>query len=359
MKRARDLIVAAAMTACLGLGLSLTIPTLEQTRPRWVDLPWPQGDMGWEIERLLSKDSAWAKPLQFSARWLAWHGLGDLGPDVRAGCPGWLFYAQEFVPPDWGALEHRLEAARAVQARLATLGIDLVLLPVPDKARVQAHQLCGLERHPDLAPRLARIHAGLQTRGLASVAPTWPGQPAEPLYYRADTHWNPAGSRLAAEALAAWLRQQHPDLARAPLIPQRLPVLEPAPADLLKLTRFDRMPGQASETQARWQFPQAPAAAASLLDEQALPVLLLVGTSYSRNAHFSEFLAAALGQSIATLAQEGAGFHTSMLAALGNPAMSKTPPRVVIWEFPERALTAPLTEAERQGVEQLTKVSHH
>lgn len=351
MRRLPAILTALGFAGLLMAGLWQAWAGLNEHRGRWAAQDWVGGAMGREIERVLSQHSPWAAPLQRGSRWLGWQVMGDLGPDVIAGCPGWLFYREEFVPPDWSALAQRLDAAARVQQRLAARGIALVMLPVADKARIESAHLCGLPRHPELQTRLARIQAGLVQRGVAVAQPDWRAPAPGPRYFRSDTHWNPEGSRLAARAVAEWVRAHQPHLARPPLAAWPLTEQEAAPADLLRLTRLDGWPGlPPPESVPRWHIPAPPAPAASLLGDAPAPAVLLVGSSYSRNARFADFLAAELGQSLAVVARDGAGFQDSLAEALANPMMAESPPKLLIWEFAERAMTAPLDSSAQAAL---------
>jgi alginate O-acetyltransferase complex protein AlgJ len=71
-----------------------------------------------------------------------------------------------------------------------------------------------------------------------------------------------------------------------------------------------------------------------------VPDIVLIGTSYSANTrwNFPGYLKEALGEDIASYAREGAGPFRPMLAYLASEDFRREPPRLVIWEIPERAL---------------------
>lgn len=89
-----------------------------------------------------------------------------------------------------------------------------------------------------------------------------------------------------------------------------------------------------------------PAEGGGLLDE-AVPEVVLLGSSYSVNANFHGSLQQALGAAVTSLAQAGGGFHGAAEAFFGGATFRETPPRLVIWEFPERVMGQPITPAER------------
>lgn len=345
--RARQLLVSLIFLGLLAAGWIYALGLL--TAESWSN--WQHGAAGQRIEQDLAKQSAWARQLQHGARLLGYLAWRDLGPDVYQGCPGWLFYAEEFTPPDWPSLDARLDAAARVQARLAKQGIRLLLLPVPDKARMQASALCGLRRPPALAGRYERLLAGMRQRGLEhfDVRQAWLDIPPDAsLYYRTDTHWQPRASHEAAYALAARIGRDQPALAG---ISKPVPVngayveLE---GDLLRLTRladWRDLLAVGHEWVQRFDFPPV-SGAAGLLDEPSPVAIMLIGSSYSHNAYFSDFLQAALDRPLGVLSRDGAGFHASMAEWLSNPAALDPPPRQVIWEFPERAMSSKPDAAE-------------
>jgi alginate O-acetyltransferase complex protein AlgJ len=84
---------------------------------------------------------------------------------------------------------------------------------------------------------------------------------------------------------------------------------------------------------------EATDAGGSLLGDFEIPATL-VGTSYSMRANFHGFLQEALGARVLNAAKDGSGFYQSANDYFANEAFRTSPPRVVIWEIPERALSA-------------------
>ncbi|MGH7756119.1 MAG: alginate O-acetyltransferase AlgX-related protein, partial [Vulcanimicrobiaceae bacterium] len=87
--------------------------------------------------------------------------------------------------------------------------------------------------------------------------------------------------------------------------------------------------------------------AGGLLDAGPAPTVLLAGSSYSKNSGFANDLGLALGREVVQLSQDGGGFDGAILALLETRPALLAQAKVVVWEWPERALTQPLTDAER------------
>jgi len=88
-------------------------------------------------------------------------------------------------------------------------------------------------------------------------------------------------------------------------------------------------------------------------DDIPPPEVVVIGTSFSRRANFTQFLSLLLGAPVANMAKDGGGLVTAALAYFSNPAFTETPPRVVIWEIPERILDNPITKSEQIEAEKL------
>ena len=299
--------------------------------------------------------------LEREATWLT---LGDLGPQVRKGCPGWLFLADELRvhPRAQAHADARIETLARIGRALQQRGIRLVVAVVPDKSRIESGQLCGLQRAPELANRAAQFVAGVRAAGIdvVDLEPVL-RTATEDVFLRTDTHWNEAGSRLAAAAVANAVRGTGIVLA-AGAVPQLVahPPSE-RQGDLVRLAGIERLP-------ARWlpstdMVPQstladagvvnggssaavAPASANDLFGDADLPQLAVVGTSFSRNAHFVPFLANALQAGVANFAKDGGDFAGAAEGYFNGAAFRQNPPRVVLWEMPERVIQMPLGAAE-------------
>jgi hypothetical protein len=120
----------------------------------------------------------------------------------------------------WALLQQTLLQARAV-SRAA--GARLVLLSCPDRVQVddefRRQLFAAFKGKPDRYDferphRLLAAFAAEHEIAYLDLAPAFRGGDAESLYLVRDPHWNADGHRLAAEAIAAYLRETIPALGR-------------------------------------------------------------------------------------------------------------------------------------------------
>lgn len=275
------------------------------------------------------------------------------GPQVRVGCDGWLFLTEEFRPwPDADAvMGERVAALARIRDRLAAQNIALVVAVVPDKARVHADQLCGAPLSAQSAARYDRFLATLSASNLAPVSLLPPLQALaarQDAYWRTDTHWNQDGAVVAAQAIA--VSAQGVNIERpGGFTTTRDAALTPGPADLLRLMGLDILPDGLRPPIDRQHLAHTsePAAGGGLLDDVGAPQVALIGSSYSANANFHGALQEALGAKVTNLARAGGGFSGAASDYFAGVTFRESPPRLIIWEIPERVISQPITPEER------------
>lgn len=293
-----------------------------------------------------------AADLERAASWLA---IGDTGPRVRQGCPGWLFLADEFKPhPQAQAnAQARVAKVKAVHDWLARRDIRLLVAVVPDKSRIAAQQLCSLQRAAQLENRVAVWQTALLEQDVAvldlSAALLPLGSDA---FLRTDTHWSEPGAQAAAQTIAAAIARSGVTPAPSKALQRSPGEAGPRPGDLVRLAGLDWLPQRlqpAGESVAVSRFTTlaGPGEAVSeddLFGDSQLPNIALIGTSFSGNSNFVAFLEQALGASIGNFSKDGGEFSGAAKDYFASPAFGETPPQLLVWEIPERDLQSPYSD---------------
>ncbi|CDF82325.1 Alginate biosynthesis protein AlgJ [Pseudomonas knackmussii B13] len=270
-------------------------------------------------------------------------------PGVVLGKDGWLYTDEEFKPaPTATQLDDNWALLRGVQKELERRGVKLVLAIIPAKARVYPEYL-GKEQP-------ASLHAGLyqdflqRARQAGMAAPELletldQAKDKGQVFLRTDTHWTPLGAEAVAERLARAIRDgQHLDLPQQTFITEAH-AAAPHKGDLLTFLPLDPLfstllpaPDQLQERQTRAADDNA--SGGDLFGDSTAPQVALVGTSYSANPrwNFAGALKQALSADLINYAKEGKGPLEPMLELLQDPGFAQHPPRLLVWEFPERYL---------------------
>lgn len=317
---------------------------------------WRDGSLGHSMDRAI--DVPYAPALH---RWqdaVRYRVFGDLGRQVREGCPGWLFYADGLHAPVQAGQETPARADGSdvlTDARIASLhhyadalrasGIRLVVVTVPDKSRVETEALCGLNQDARMTQRLAVWQRALDQSGVARVDLLPALQAARPAFFRTDVHWNARGAQAAAQVVGAAVlpllgaagdaRFTHATEPAAPRI-----------GDLLTLAGLADVPDAwrpapdivANETlQAQHS--------GGLLDAGPAAQVLLAGSSFSRRSAFAERLGERLGQEVWNVSLDDGQFDRALQSIWHDRANWPHSLRVVIWEMSEDALSVPLEGA--------------
>lgn len=351
-----------AFTALLLSGLVVSVISLESvTDEEWAELKDPENLMSGEATRRFTKllNAHFVLGTSFNRieRGIQWNLTGDWGPSVRSGCEGWLFLTDELevYPGRSQSASLRASVAKALEARLNERGIRLLLVVVPDKTRIESEHLCGLRRSALFDKRIADWQGQLQGVETLNLTPVLQALPGE-RYYRTDTHWNEAGAYAAAHAVATRMGELKWAQVSGGAV-ELNQALSPRPGDLVHLAGLDGLPGfLRPQTESARITKVAPIASASddLFGDAGLPTVALIGTSYSRNSNFVPFLEHNLGASVANLAKDGGDFAGAATAYFASSAFRSDPPRVVVWEVPERVIEAPVKEIERKWLQKLT-----
>jgi alginate O-acetyltransferase complex protein AlgJ len=241
-------------------------------------------------------------------------------------------------------------------AALARRGIRLVLMPVPDKAAVEAEPLHARGRPARLPdnPDFDRFSDELRAQGVAifDARQVLPGPEQGHAFLVQDTHWTPAWMERVARALGDYVRE----LGVLPAAPEL--ALEAGEESVERVGDVVDML-QLPEEQTLF-LPQAvpihpvrdaqgnawepdPSADVLLLGDSFTNVFSLEGMGWGAAAGLAPQLALALKRPLDVIAQNDAGAFATRRAlarelAAGNDRLAGK--RVVIWEFAARELSA-------------------
>ena len=284
---------------------------------------------------------------------LRWRLFGSGGPQVTVGCHDWLYLTEELRP--WpgsqASMRARADALHQVAKDLAAQGIALQIVLVPDKRRVEQQDACGVPYAAQASDRYAAFLGMLGGLRVVDLLAAYGGIRNQ-LYYRTDTHWNQDGAVVAAAATAA---ATDADIGRdRPFHTEYGPEADRA-GDLLRLMSLENVPDDLPiklrplpdrEAPATTKEANPPAASGGLLDDAPVPEVILLGSSYSVNANFLGALEAALSAPVGQFAQAGGAFWLAARDYFRSPAFHETPPKLIIWEVPERVVNQPVTDEE-------------
>lgn len=252
-----------------------------------------------------------------------WHE-GRTG--VVLGDDGWLFSSEEFSCPRDARqnITDNTDYVNKTIGQLEQKQVRVILALVPEKARVMGLALpsCRAGLYQQLLDAFkAHNVANLLTALQASAA-----------FMKTDTHWSPAGAALAAAEIATLAG---PAGERQDFVTQAGET-KPYNGDLLRYLPGVSMP----ETLAT---PATENRSVTGLLDDSVPAITLVGTSYSANPrwNFDGALKTALQADVLNMADEGLGPFAVMDKYLQSRSWQDNPPRMLVWEMPERYFVAP------------------
>lgn len=343
-------VIAIALALAFLWGL-VRLGELRFAPAEWEPATWVDGHAGRALNTALGTLPGQPVVDRVSAA-LRYRWLGDLGNQVREGCPGWLFYRDGLRAPagHLQAYSQRVELMRHWVARFEKMGVRLLVVTVPDKSRIETGHLCGL--HQD-APQQARWAAwqGELAAASAHFVDIRPPLLALPqAYYRTDVHMASAGAQAVAERIAQQALPWLGGLGTQQFVQQRAAHPEPRMGDLIVLAGLEHVPdgwrpGIEQAVPERIEAQRT----GGLLDESAPPEVLLVADSNGLRSELSERLGRSLGREVWNLSQDGGYFSGAMLSALARQETWPRSLKLVVWVFSELSLSLPLSAQEQQA----------
>ncbi|WP_043518722.1 alginate O-acetyltransferase AlgX-related protein, partial [Achromobacter arsenitoxydans] len=221
---------------------------------------------------------------------LRYRVLGDLGDQVAMGCPQWLFYRDGLRPPPGvHVFDERLRLMRHWVRELRQKQVQVLVVAVPDKSRIESDRLCGLPVSLPMRQTLDAWQQALRADGVPFVdlRDALQAAPA-PRFFRTDVHMNAQGAQAAAarvaEAALPLLRGQGAQAFKTdpPAPPQ------PRMGDLIVLAGLEHArPGWRPDLEVVSEAKIEPVRSGGLLDEPPPVEVLLAGTSNGRRSQFA------------------------------------------------------------------------
>jgi hypothetical protein len=286
--------------------------------------------------------------------------LADAGEKVVVGRAGWLFYRpglrsateRPSGPASNDPVMDPYPAIKSFHEQLRERGIELVVLPVPNKESICPEMLSRRAEGAGVikTPRTRGLLAALKTAGIEVVDLFEEFERAQQtkspidqsaLYLVEDSHWSSEGMQLAVRAVARRILER--GLLEKGTVEYEL---RPAPVervgDLIEMLQLPR--------DIRAVAPERIACAQVIRQDTRVPYqdapdarILILGDSFLRiyqddepaSAGFSAHLALELKQPLSSIISDG-GASTLVRQNLARRPRLLLHKRVVIWEFVER-----------------------
>jgi alginate O-acetyltransferase complex protein AlgJ len=267
---------------------------------------------------------------------------------VVVGSDGWLFTEEEFSCPVQYAqnMAENLSYISDTQKTLAKKNTRLAVVLIPAKSRVLQEHLDSFHL-PSCRQRLyAEVHDTLVKQGIAVTDLLTAMQQSplhESLYFKTDTHWSPTGAQLAAQSAAQLIHMTFKDIELpGDRYSSKAGAIKYHEGDLAAYLPGVPLPQEPLASYVSG-IPVASMETGQNLLGDAAPPVTLVGTSYSANHdwNFEGFLKEALGSDVLNAADQGQGPFAVMDKYLQDNSWQDSPPRLVVWEMPERYFLMP------------------
>lgn len=276
--------------------------------------------------------------------------FGEALSGAVVGHDGWLFTKEEYqIDATFDdQLAASLQKIEDVTTQLQAVGSTVIVVLVPDKARVMNDKLLR-KRAPLIETRYDTALTALQQANVTVVDPRHAlikAKETAPVFMRTDTHWTPYGANVVAQAAGPLVHAAAPDHK---IFETTLAEQSHNKGDLLSFVDtgvFAHRLGLSDETYNVYETLASGGSGLDLFGDVTVHATL-IGTSYSAISkwNFLGFLQTASETDILNESQEGLGPFKPMQAYLKKVADGATPHPVVIWEIPERYLTVEATNA--------------
>ena len=287
---------------------------------------------------------------------LVWAGSAQASQDVAiVGKDNWLFVRHELVLESLDAqAQASFKLIEKLNRMLERRGVALAVTIVPSKMETYAQHL------PDDFKVSAYMRGfndsankSMRAKGVAVIDLKAPLREAalkdldNPLFFRLDTHWTPAGALVAAQTVQA-------GMADSPVLKK---ALDAVPVTEYKLTWVKRVfrqtnirditqflpagtPAYPPEENRRFVVARAKPADISLLGAAPTGEVALIGSSFSGDwTSFPDAMRYALQRPVLNFSiNADAGPWAVVRAYLADDAFQVGQPKLIIWELPERTI---------------------
>lgn len=272
---------------------------------------------------------------------------------VVIGEDEWLFTKEEFEKVEGFDANVRANLAFIAHAaqQLQEEGVELIILPLPSKARVYADRLGDV--------RAPHYHAGLYGKlvwhlnnhalyhiNVNDLFALYKDDGEGDLFMRTDTHWSQRGAKLTAQAVRSFFIEGltysmdfETVRSSAKIDKSQSETYRGDLTEFVSTGGWHAQVGPKSEKLHKVLIEKSVSGGGDLFGEQVLPIAL-VGTSYSAESewHFADFLAAEFNAEIWNRADPGEGPFTPMQKFLNEKSWEQNGVKLVLWEIPERFL---------------------
>ncbi len=266
---------------------------------------------------------------------------------LTPGKEGWIFRSESDFRTDFSitdeALDRLVELNRAFRKR----GTELVIIKIPTRSMMHYEFLTEQDRKKYGIENIDAVWKSywdsiekIKGKGI-NVVGIDRRKPGEPFYYKRDHHWNPDGSKFAAQKLAEYIKDL-PAYADVKKIEYKTADMGSYEFEGVSKKVFSQLckTVQPPENIHRYVTERTDTSAAQqdLFGETVNPEIVLLGTSNSTMipsyANFEGFLREALGADILNMSVSGGGMDTAMISYLNSPFFQESPAKIAIWEIP-------------------------
>ena len=278
---------------------------------------------------------------------------------VVVGGDGWLF-------PVWDEVRHVntksiqqvADVVNEATGIFHAAGIDIVIALTPVKSRIYREYLpndfkfsADPERRYAIALEALRRPGTLVPDLATLLAAQHAARPAEPLYFKADTHWTAAGAEAAATEIARQIREKfhlpasaQPGTRLGPLVGMvqekndLADLLPPADAEKYPLVSY------------RIHQVEGASGGAELVADDTADVAV-VGNSYMQpRLGFAPMLSNQLNRPVGLEWKvHQVGPYRTMLNYLSSDGFRRHRPKLIVWNFHETDMTLPADRRDGWG----------